>query len=895
MFNRLVVRGLLIVALSVLVACGGDHTAPSATTVPVATVVVAPGTATILVGSTLQLSATLQDAAANPLTGRPVAWATSNGALATVSSGGLLTAVAAGPITVTASSGGKAGTAQITVNLVPVAAVSVVPGSGSVSLGKSSQLTAVTTDSVGHPLTGRPVTWASDNQASVTVSSSGVVTGVAYGNATITASSNGKNGTALISVDSANVATVTLAPTSLTIAVGASAPLSATTRDTAGQTLTGRVVSWSSSAPGVATVSATGVVSALTRGTATITASSEGKLGTASITTVPGAPASITLFPNPVTVGVGTSAQLQATVMDAGGDTLAGVSLTWSSSAPLIASVNGSGLVNGLTAGSAIIAASSGALSATDSVTVTQTPVATVTVSPPTVSLSVRSTAQLSATLKDASSATLLGRAIAWSSSDSTVASVSATGMVTAVNIGTATITATSEGKTGSAAISATAEPVGSVVIAPDTASVGAGVAIQLSAVVLGPTGDTLQGRPVTWLSGSPSTATVSPDGFVTGIVAGSTTISASSGGKTGTAAVTVLVNLAFPALDGGYSHTCSRTALGGAYCWGLNDDGELGSGLISPSSAVPVAVAGDISYASLYPGGKFTCALTGDGAAWCWGRNAEGQLGRGTLVTSASPGQVVGGLQFNALAAGYSHACGLIAGGVAYCWGTNSHGELGDGTTTGRLSPVAVAGGRTFVSISARGLHTCALTANGTAYCWGSNTNGEIGDGTKTNRTAPVAVSTTQKFVEITTGALHTCARTAAGDAFCWGDNALSEIGDGTATDRPRPTMVTGGLTFGSLRARGSHTCGVATGNQAYCWGYNAAGELGDGTTSNRAVPTAVAGGLNYTDLSSGASFSCGVTETSLLYCWGDNTYGQLGNGSFANSSLPIKVLGQP
>jgi len=174
------------------------------TNVPVASVAVSPTTASVPVGQTVQLTATPKDANGNTLSGRTIAWASSNPAAATVNTSGRVTGVAAGTATITATSEGKSGTAAITVTApplpAPVASVAVSPASASVPAGQAVQLSAVTKDSAGTVLTGRALTWASSNGGIASVNGSGLVTGVAVGAATITATSEGKSGTAALTV-----------------------------------------------------------------------------------------------------------------------------------------------------------------------------------------------------------------------------------------------------------------------------------------------------------------------------------------------------------------------------------------------------------------------------------------------------------------------------------------------------------------------------------------------------------------------------------------------------------------------------------------------------------------------------------------------------------------------
>src|SRR5207247_123825 len=136
----------------------------------------------------------------NTMTGRAVAWTSSNTAMATVSSSGLVTGVTAGSATITATSEGKSGTAAITVTPAPVATVAVTPTTASLTVGQTTQLSATLKDANGNTLTGRTVAWTSSNTSMATVSSSGLVTGVTAGSATITATSEGKSGTAAITV-----------------------------------------------------------------------------------------------------------------------------------------------------------------------------------------------------------------------------------------------------------------------------------------------------------------------------------------------------------------------------------------------------------------------------------------------------------------------------------------------------------------------------------------------------------------------------------------------------------------------------------------------------------------------------------------------------------------------
>src|SRR6266700_6038476 len=270
---------------------------------------------------------------------------------------------APGNFRVTAKQTGSslADSSAVSVIPVPVAAVSVSPASVSLSVGGTTQLIATPRDSAGNPLTGRTVSWSSSNGAVASVNASGVVSGVAAGSATITATSEGQSGTSAITVTVATVpvASVTVTPSSATILVGATVQLTATPKDSAGNPLSGATVTWASSGTAVATVSASGLVTGKTAGSATITATAGGKSGTAAVTVAPVPVASVTVAPSSATILVGATVQLTATPKDSAGNLLSGRTVTWSTSVPAVATVSSSGVVTGVATGSAAITATS--------------------------------------------------------------------------------------------------------------------------------------------------------------------------------------------------------------------------------------------------------------------------------------------------------------------------------------------------------------------------------------------------------------------------------------------------------------------------------------------------------------------------------------------------------
>ena len=193
---------LSLCTLAFAIACGGDSSGPPA----VATVDVAAPGSNLIVAQTAQLAATPRDAKGNALTGRTITWTTSSAAIATVSSSGLVTGVTPGTATISATVDGKIGSATITVVPPPVATVTVTLAASTVQAGQTTQATADTRDGAGNVLSGRTVAWSSSDPTIASVSGTGVVTGLTVGAATITATSEGKSGSAQLTVSAGNPA-----------------------------------------------------------------------------------------------------------------------------------------------------------------------------------------------------------------------------------------------------------------------------------------------------------------------------------------------------------------------------------------------------------------------------------------------------------------------------------------------------------------------------------------------------------------------------------------------------------------------------------------------------------------------------------------------------------------
>jgi uncharacterized protein YjdB len=255
----------------------------------------------------------------------------------------------------------------------------------------------------------------------------------------------------------------------------------------------------------------------------------------------------VTVSPASASVAIGATSALQATVKDQNGNVMTGQTVAWSSNNAGTATVNSSGVVTGVAAGSATIKADDSGVSGTAAITVIAGPppapvVTTVTVAPTSASIVAGATTTLQATVKDQNGNVMTGQTVTWSTNNPAAASVNSSGVVTGVAAGSATITATSSGKSGTSSITVTAAPlvVTTVTVAPTSASIVAGATTTLQATVKDQNGNVMTGQTVIWSTNNPAAATVNSSGVVTGVVAGSATITATSAGKSGTSSITV-------------------------------------------------------------------------------------------------------------------------------------------------------------------------------------------------------------------------------------------------------------------------------------------------------------------------------------------------------------------
>jgi uncharacterized protein YjdB len=271
--------------------------------------------------------------------------------------------------------------------------------------------------------------------------------------------------------------------------------------------------------------------------------------GSSSEPTAPAAPATsspllttISVSLSTATIRIGQTATARAAGFDQNGALFTVGAPSWKTTSPGIATVSANGVVTGAAPGQTDVTASVGLVQGRMTLVVVRVPVASVTLTPGAAMLGSGATLQLTTTLVDSSGNAVSDRLVAWTTSDPTRASVSFTGVVTAVAAGVVMITATSEGISASTVITVTAPvlPVATVTVTPSAASVTVGQTLQLSAVPKDAAGNVLPGRIVTWTSNTASIATVSDAGLVTSLAPGTGSIVATSEGQRAAAAITV-------------------------------------------------------------------------------------------------------------------------------------------------------------------------------------------------------------------------------------------------------------------------------------------------------------------------------------------------------------------
>lgn len=333
-----------------------------------------------------------------------------------------------------------------------------------------------------------------------------------------------------------------------------------------------------------------------------------------------------------------------------------------------------------------------------------------------------------------------------------------------------------------------------------------------------------------------------------------------------------------------GGEHTCALTLDGSLYCWGRGDEGQIG---IDPASRCnnntvfcqkrPAKIDIGVAHA-VGLGAAHTCAAT-EAQAYCWGRNATGQFGNGSVIGATKPTPISERAGATTFDGGDGHGCSLADGALG-CSGMNAQGQVGNMSVVQQPTVVTVLTGVTAFDLDSS--TSCAIDTARQLQCWGRNMFRTIDPESTTIKTAPTVVPGISAVDHVAVGADHLCAAT-GGLAKCWGLNTSGQIGNGHTNNASQPqpiTTVTGVVDVVEVAASANHTCARTASGDVYCFG--------EGYTP---VPTRIVSGA--TQIAAGTSHDCAIVEGTVR-CWGDQRYGQLGNDVDSASRTVTPQLAQ-
>jgi alpha-tubulin suppressor-like RCC1 family protein len=369
-------------------------------------------------------------------------------------------------------------------------------------------------------------------------------------------------------------------------------------------------------------------------------------------------------------------------------------------------------------------------------------------------------------------------------------------------------------------------------------------------------------------------------------------------------------------AVTSGARHSCVLTNDNEVYCWGDNADGQLGLPATTLRSERPVKISLPSDVKTLVAGAFHTCAVTTTFAAYCWGRNACGQVGAGDDQNpSREPRKVVGptssiDLQWTAISPGLDHTCGIESGGATYCWGCNTSLQAGAIGQNPSNRPVnAGVEKQNATAVSAGATYTCILgSASTRTRCWGTAERGALGNGPPLSDATETAVEADVggNVTAIGTGDRHTCAIDANKNGLCWGDNNFGQLGNPDIAgplDAPG-NRIAGGQAL-AVGAGGNFTCIIAAADSTVrCFGGNQNGELGRAGAPDTAThptpepvvqPGAPSAHIQASSIGVGREHACAVlTGSGEVVCWGKGSDGQLGDGTAGGDprTMPVFVL---
>lgn len=775
--------------------------------------------------------------------------------------------------------------------------------------GQVRQVVATPIHSNGRELHEVTVRFRSSDEAVATVDSRGWVEAIERGEATVFATAQGAEVEIPIQVRRP-VERVVVEPEEAELVEGQSLELRASAFDLQGEPVDGPLVThWRSEDPELAVVAADGRVTARRKGTATLRVTMGEGAGEAVLRVLPRAHRiRITgLGHEPIE---GEELFLYAVALGSD-DFPVGREVSWTSTAPDVATVDG-GRVRARSAGEAGIVASLDGVEEVWPLRVLPA-VASIEIVQDEAILYQGGRSHWSARLLAADGTVTTGRNVRWSTSDPAVAEIDADGWVVGKAEGFAEIRAHAEDEVGVAEVQVIGEA--SLSIRGDVRErEEPGHSFTLEAEVLATGGGAAEALEIRWRSHDPEVASVDATGRVEVLALGTTTLEVRTGGLRAT--LPFAASLRFDAIAAGDAFSCGVTEHGALWCWGANDFGQLGDGAEGAGSFVPRRVEAEegLRFTSVTAGSTHACALTEDGAAFCWGDNRSGALqGDPSLPRSSVPLPAVPEERFSSLRAGLlpfqlpegnegAHTCGITLDDRTLCWGNGKQGQLGHGVKVVASGPVEPAGGHRFVEVHPSAGFTCGLTDAGVSYCWGHGPLGrplEVGffrhhfSSPTPHRSIPDEPDEPPVFVGLTAGRTDVCGIDVEGQAYCWGAAIAESLGgSGYVYDPERNVFdylplgpVSRGPTrWTSLAVGASASCGIDTGDLLHCWGRSTWLHDPDMPCERPRSPTPqrrhTEGTVRAVTLGRAlcAEHGCVLLENGRVQCWGDSRSGQAG-----------------
>jgi len=368
--------------------------------------------------------------------------------------------------------------------------------------------------------------------------------------------------------------------------------------------------------------------------------------------------------------------------------------------------------------------------------------------------------------------------------------------------------------------------------------------------------------------------------------------------------------NQSFKQIVSGYNHFAALDTLGNLYTWGINTNGQLGTGdTLNRSNATQIP---GNSWSAIGTGQNTTYGITTNGLLWAWGSNVNGAVGNGTTIDVSSPVQIsgTGDTSFNLISnipyGNFAFARGATTGAIYY-WGYNNqaYGISGINKTASPIITAPMYANQPFPSpntsitgITATPLSTAYFSyANGAIYSAGANFFGELGQNISTTSGPLGQVVGIPPVSKVQAGGANAIAMSDT-YVYTWGYNALGQLGNGTTLNSSSPVAVAlpnywALINFKqvAMSSTADHGLGIDTLGNMYAWGTNAQGQLGDGTVTLRSSPAQIGLGRSWSMVSSGWSSSSAIDTTGALWTWGYNQYGQLGDGTTVNKSSPVQI----